>query len=251
VITVVGWNVNSLRARLPSVLQYLDMVEPDVICLQETRVSDAAFPRGPFEERGYVLATSCSGSRAGVAIASRIAIDDVVIGLPGFAKDRRIACRIGETWVDTVYVPTRTAIGKAEFLDALCDDYAARIAPDTSLVLAGDFNICFDARDYASPSMISAPDVHPGRPEDLAFRRVVARGLVDCLRARHDDGGRFTWFPLTPWALRRNYGMRLDYVFATPKLADHLVDVTHDREPTTWPRPSDHLPVRARFDVGT
>ena len=146
-------------------------------------------------------------------------------------------------------MPTRTAIGKAEFLDALRADYAARIEPDTVLVLAGDFNICFDRRDYASPSMITAPDVHPGRPEDLAFRRLVGVGLVDCLRARTDDAGHFTWFPPKPWALRRNWGMRLDYVFATPSLTTHLVDLVHDREPMMWPRPSDHLPVRARFDV--
>jgi exodeoxyribonuclease-3 len=245
--TVVAWNVNSLRARLPSVRQYLAAYEPDVLCLQETRIADAAFPRDVFADEGYVVATSCSGSRAGVAIASRLPIEETVVGVPGFSDDRRIACRIGDTWIDTVYVPTRTAIGKVEFLDALRDDHAARFA-DAAFVLCGDFNICFDARDYASPSLISAPDVHPGRPEDLALRRLVD-GLVDCLRARTDEPGHFTWFTMTPWALRRNYGMRLDYVFATPSLAAHLVELAHDREVRQWPRPSDHLPVRARFDL--
>ncbi|HWB80031.1 MAG TPA: exodeoxyribonuclease III [Nannocystaceae bacterium] len=246
-LTVVAWNVNSLRARLPLVRQYLAAYEPDVLCLQETRIADAAFPHDVLADEGYVVATTCSGSRAGVAIASRIPIDETVVGLPGFAADRRIACRIAGVWIDTVYVPTRTAIGKVEFLDALHDDQVARFA-DAPLVLCGDFNICFDARDYASPSLISAPDVHPNRPEDLAFRRLVGDRLIDCLRVRTDETGHFTWFPMTPWALRRNYGMRLDYVFATPPLAQRLVELAHDRDVRQWPRPSDHVPMRARFE---
>jgi exodeoxyribonuclease-3 len=252
-LTVVGWNVNSLRVRLPLVLRYLDAYAPDVVCLQETRIADAAFPREPFAERGYAVVTACSSSYAGVAIASREPIDDSVAGIPGFNEDRapgrRLGCRIGNRFIDTVYVPTRTAIGKVAFLDALRDDYAVRFRPRDTVVLAGDFNICFDARDYASPSMISAADVHPGRPEDLAFRGLVDRGLVDCFRHRNAEPGHFTWFPMATWAMKRNWGMRLDYVFASPGLAERVVDVVHDRETRTWPRPSDHLPVRARFDV--
>jgi exodeoxyribonuclease-3 len=248
--SLVSWNVNSLRVRLPLVLRYLDEHEPDVVCLQETRIADAGFPRAAFEERGYVVATACSSGYAGVAIASREPIEDTVVGIAGFveakAPGRRLACRIAGRWIDTVYVPTRTAIGKVAFLDALRDDYATRLR-GSSLVLAGDFNICFDARDYASPSMISAADVHPARPEDLAFRGVLDQGLHDCFRERHDDGGHFSWFPLTPWAVKRNYGMRLDYVFATRALAEHVEDVVHDREPSAWPRPSDHVPVIAHF----
>ena len=251
-LSLLSWNVNSLRVRLPLVLRVLDEHEPDIVCLQETRIADAAFPRAAFEERGYVVASACSSGYAGVAIASREPIEDTIVGIAGFveakAPGRRLACRIGGRWIDTVYVPTRTAIGKVAFLDALRDDYATRLR-DASLVLAGDFNICLDARDYASPSMISSPDVHPGRPEDLAFRGVLAHGLHDCFRERHDEGGHFSWFPLTPWAMKRNYGMRLDYVFASRDLASSVVDVVHDREPRSWPRPSDHLPLRAEFDV--
>ncbi len=246
-LTIVGWNVNSLRARLPLVQQYLAQFEPDVLCLQETRLADAAFPHDAFAALGYTVAATGSGGRAGVAIASRLPFDETIVGLAGY-PDRRIACRIDGTWIDTVYVPTRTAIGKGEFLDGLRDDYAARFDETTELALVGDFNLCFDERDYASPTMISAPDVHPRRPEDLAFRRLIDWGLVDCLRRHTAERGRFTWFPMTTWALRRNWGMRLDYVFATAPLAERLVDVTHDREPRDWPRPSDHLPVRARFE---
>lgn len=243
--------MNSLRARLPTVLRWLDLRVPEVVCLQETRVADAAFPRARFEERGYHVAMAGTGGYAGVAVLARAPIDEQVVGIDAFveakAPGRRLLCRIGEVWIDTVYVPTRTAIGKREFLDALHDDHVRRFSDSTPLVLAGDFNICFDARDYASPSMITDADVHPARPEDRAFRRVLELGLVDCLRRTTDEGGHFTWFPNATWALRRNYGMRLDYVFATGGLADAVVDVVHDREPSGWPKPSDHVPVCARF----
>lgn len=253
VLTVVGWNVNSLRARLPLVLRYLDTHRPDVICLQETRIADAAFPREAFAARGYHVASASPGSYAGVAIASRLPIADVVTGIPGFTEDRapgrRLAGRIGARWIDTVYVPTRTKIGKVGFLEALRADYDARFEPGASVILAGDFNICFDARDFASAGMITDVEIHPHRPEDVALREVVAFGLVDCFRRVTADTGHFTWFPMASWALKRNWGMRLDYLFATADLADRIVDVVHDREPRSWPRPSDHLPVRARFDV--
>jgi exodeoxyribonuclease-3 len=94
--------------------------------------------------------------------------------------------------------------------------------------------------------MITAPDVHPNRPEDLAFRRLVA-DYTDCLRAKHDQRGLYTWFAPPHWAFARNYGMRLDYLFASAAASKLLLDVEHDAEPRTWDRPSDHLPVVARF----
>ncbi|HXC50545.1 MAG TPA: exodeoxyribonuclease III [Candidatus Limnocylindrales bacterium] len=252
-ITISTWNVNSLRARLPLVLHYLETYRPHVLCLQETRIGAAAFPQSAFEAAGYHVASTGAGGYAGVAVASTYPIDETVSGIDSFvekrAPGRRLLCRIGSLWIDTVYVPTRMAIGKSGFLEGLRRDHIARFdgaAPD---VLAGDFNICFDARDYASPSMITAPDVHPNRPEDLAFRALVSGRLVDCFRRKTADGGHFSWFPMAPWAPRRNYGMRLDYLFATEALAARLADVVHDRETRDWQRPSDHVPVRASFDV--
>jgi exodeoxyribonuclease-3 len=250
-LTVATWNINSLRARLPLVLRYLDERSIDVLCLQETRTSDAAFPRSEFDARGYHVAATGTGGYAGVAIVSRAPIEEVVVGLSGFveakAPGRRIACRTGGAWIDTVYVPTRMKIGKAEFLDALRVDRAERFGSEG--ILAGDFNICWDARDYASRRLITDPEIHPGRPEDLAFRRLIEPSLLDCFRKREQGSGHFSWFPVATWALKRNYGMRLDYVFASPALAAHVVEATHDRETRSWPRPSDHLPVRVGFDL--
>jgi exodeoxyribonuclease-3 len=251
VLTIAAWNVNSLRARLPLVLRYLDEHEVDVLCLQETRVGAAGFPRAGFAERGYDVALAGDGGYAGVAIASRRPMGEPIVGVAGQVEagdpGRRLAVRIDDLWIDTVYVPTRRAIGKVELLDALRADHAARFPPGTALVLAGDFNICFDERDLASPSLISEPQLHTRRPEDLAWRRLLDRGLIDVFRARHADGGHYTWFPAPRWAFARNYGMRLDYLFATAPVLATLVDVAHDRATRTWERPSDHLPVRARF----
>jgi exodeoxyribonuclease-3 len=251
VLTIAAWNVNSLRARLPLVLRYLDEHAVDVLCLQETRVGAAAFPRTPFAGRGYQLAIAGDGSYAGVAIASRRPMSDPVVGVPGHdeagAPGRRLAVLVDGLWIDTVYVPTRRAIGKVEFLDALRADHLARFPPGTAVVLAGDFNICFDERDLASPSLISDAHLHTRRPEDLAWRRLLELGLIDAFRARHPDAGHYTWFPAPRWALARNYGMRLDYLFATAPVLATLDDVVHDRETRRWERPSDHVPVRARF----
>lgn len=248
--TIASWNVDSLRARLAGLLGWLDGHSITVACLQETRVRLAAVPRAEIEGRGYHIALAGDGGYAGVATLSQLPIDEAIVGVDAFteakAPGRRLLCRIGDLWVDNVYVPTRNAIGKREFLDALAADRSARELDAAAGVLLGDFNICFDARDYASASMITDAGIHPNRPEDLALRRATA-GLVDCFRAREATTGHFTWFPHTSWSLRRNWGMRLDYIFATPALASRLVDARHDRETREAPSPSDHAPVIATF----
>jgi exodeoxyribonuclease-3 len=166
-------------------------------------------------------------------------------------SDRRLLCSIDDLWIDNVYVPTRRAIGKSEFFEQLQQDYAARFSPDKDqdpLVLCGDFNVCFDQRDLASLRMISEPEQFGRRPEDLAFRRLLSFGLHDCFRKHQGQGGLFSWFPPTPWALKRNYGMRLDYVFATQAAYDRCSAAAHDLDPRSWARPSDHIPVVASFE---
>jgi exodeoxyribonuclease-3 len=250
--TVVSWNVNSLKVRLPHVLRLLDEYAPDVVCLQETRLPAARAAAKGFEERGYHVRAGGTRGYAGVATLSKEPIERVVHGFTDASRhaDRRILCKIGSHWIDNVYVPTRRAIGKAEFLDELTHDYNDRFeAERTQLVLCGDFNICFDARDLASLRMISEPEQLGQRPEDLAFRRTLSFGLYDCLRKHHPDTKTFSWFSLAPWALKRNYGMRLDYVFATRPMHERCDDVEHASAPRSWQRPSDHLPVIARFRI--
>ncbi|HKU42463.1 MAG TPA: exodeoxyribonuclease III [Polyangiales bacterium] len=251
-LRVVSWNVNSLRARLPLVLRYLEQRQPDVLCLQETRIAASQFPHAAFEPLGYHCQAESERSYAGVATLSRLAIRDVVRGIEGSPEhvSRRLLCRVGNVWVDNLYVPTRKAIGKVDCLDRLRQDYRERFAlASDRLALCGDFNICFDSRDLASLRMISEAESFGERVEDLAFRRLVAIGLQDCFRKHHTEAGSFSWFPMAPWAIKRNYGMRLDYVFATAPLYARCVAAEHDREPRSWQRPSDHLPVCVEFEA--
>jgi exodeoxyribonuclease III len=252
-LIVVSWNINSLRARLPLVLRYLAERKPDILCLQETRLAaEKVTDVSELRELGYHVRAGGTRGYAGVAVLSRLPFEQVVhgFGADNQHSDRRLLCQTGGWWVDNVYVPTRRAIGKSEFLDGLHQDYSARFAADSSrLLLCGDFNVCFDERDLASLRMISESERFGQRPEDLAFRRTLSYGLHDCFRKHHGDTKKFSWFPQTPWALKRNYGMRLDYIFATQPALDCCIGADHDFEPRSWERPSDHLPVVALFSV--
>lgn len=249
-LSVVSWNVNSLRVRLPLVERFLDEHAPDILCLQETRLAADKVDCEAFRARGYSVRAAGSGGYAGVATLSKQPIDEAVVGITSESlhSDRRLLCRVGATWIDNVYVPTRRAIGKSEFFDQLRADYAQRFAADRDqLALCGDFNVCFDELDLANLRMISESEQFGQRPEDLAFRRLLSFGLSDCFRKHHPDEKLFSWFPQTPWALRRNYGMRLDYIFATAPLYARCSNALHDAHTRSCPRPSDHLPVVVQF----
>ncbi|HET8936193.1 MAG TPA: exodeoxyribonuclease III [Polyangiales bacterium] len=247
-LSIVSWNVNSLRVRLPLIERFLDERAPDVLCLQETRLAADKVDCEAFRARGYSVLAAGSRGYAGVATLSKQPFCEAVIGFTsedhaGLDSDRRLLCRVGDTWIDNVYVPTRRAIGKSEFLDRLRGDYEERFADRDQLVLCGDFNVCFDERDLASLRMISESEHFGKRPEDLALRRLLSFGLFDCFRKLHPEQKLFSWFPQTPWALRRNYGMRLDYIFATAPLYARCTEAHLDAHTRSWPRPSDHLPV--------
>ncbi|MET0389523.1 MAG: exodeoxyribonuclease III [Polyangiales bacterium] len=249
-LRVASWNVNSLKVRLPLVLRFLDDYTPDVVCLQETKLPAAQVARGEFADRGYQLHAGGTRGYAGVATLSKRPITQAIHGLTDAKEhtDRRLLCLIDGVWIDNLYVPTRRAIGKAEFLDALRLDYAARFDTERdALLVCGDFNICFDERDLATLKLIAEPERFGQRPEDLAWRRLLALGLHDCLRKHQPDTKLFSWFPLTPWALKRNYGMRLDYIFASPGPYARCDKVEHGLATRSWERPSDHLPVIADF----
>lgn len=248
---VVSWNVNSLKARLAHVLRFLDEHTPDVLCLQETKqAAGLVEANAEFSARGYHVHAGGTRGYAGVATLSKRAIQRVVHGFGDTTEhaDRRVLCHIDDVWIDNVYVPTRRAIGKSEFLDALTADYGERfdVARD-ELLLCGDFNICFDERDLATLKLIAEPERFGQRPEDLAWRRTLALGLHDCLRKHQPEQKLFTWFPLAPWAIKRNYGMRLDYVFASAHMFERCSGVEHALDTRRWERPSDHVPVIARF----
>ena len=204
-------------------------------------MAEDRLPLLEFRALGYACVANSSGGRAGVATLCRTNQPVFVVSraVEELERGRRIVIEFGGLTIDNVYVPTRKAIGKVEFLSLLRRDYEPRGARPR--VLCGDFNLCTDDRDFASAAMIAEPERFGTRDEDLAFRALRDVGLSDCFRQHCDEPGHYTWFDYRPWTLKRNYGMRLDYVFVSDSV--RCLSAQHLLSPRTWAKPSDHLAV--------
>ncbi len=254
------WNVNSVRARLDHVLRYWERRRPDVLCLQEIKVEDPAFPRESFEERGLHLAVAGQKGYHGVAVVSSLPLEDPVVGFPHLPPDhplnrerRLLAVTAAEVRVLSVYVPNGEAVGsekfeaKLRFFEELGRYLDRQLAQNPAVVLAGDFNVAPEARD------VYDPEAWEGRvlflvPEREALEALKGRGLVDCFRQLHpEDGNRYTWWDYRGGAFWKNEGLRIDHILANPALADRCEECDVDLSPRRWKRPSDHAPVWARF----
>ncbi len=254
---IATWNVNSLRARLEMVCNWLQQDGPDVICLQETKVTDDVFPLEPLTEAGYEAVFTGQKTYNGVAILSRLPLEDVALALPeapGEDEKRFIAATIRGIHVVNVYVPNGQEVGSPKFdyklawLECLRTFLAATYTPDDALVLCGDFNVAPEARDvydYDAEKLEGEVLFHPD--ERAAFARLVAWGLGDTLRLHHQDEGLYSWWDYRGGAFRRNLGIRIDHILATPPLAQACTAVTLERELRRLPKPSDHIPVVATF----
>jgi len=258
-LTVMTWNVNSIRARLDHVLTVLAEHEPDVVCLQETKVEDKLFPRVPFSEFGYTVSIHGSKSQAGVATMTKAKPEEVHVGFREGEKDRHarvLEVKVAGISIYNLYVPNGTEVGsdayeyKLRWLARLRKQLDACHAPTDDVLLVGDFNIAPEDRDSYDPAS------HAGRlqftdAERDALEDLTAFGLHDCLRARDESGGMYTWFDYRTGGFTRNEGIRIDHVYATAPLLERCTGVVHDKEPRGWDVPSDHLPVRATFaDAG-
>jgi exodeoxyribonuclease-3 len=250
------WNVNSIRARLDNVLAYLDDHQPDVACLQETKVEDALFPKVPFMELGYQVALNGTKGYAGVATLTKGRKGaDVQVGFAEGPEDRHpriLACSFAGVRIYNLYVPNGTAVGsdaftyKLEWLARLRAELEARHPPSEALVLCGDFNIARDARDVWSVEAMLG-HTHYTPEEHAALDGLEGVGLRDCLRKFDQAAGRFTWFDYRDASWEKRHGMRIDYVYATAPVYERCTSVTIDYEPREWDNPSDHVPVTARF----
>lgn len=254
---VATWNVNSLRARMPRLLPWLEERRPDVVCLQETKVADDRFPREPLEDLGYEVVTHGQRSYNGVAILSRRGIEDVVRGLPGDGPDEEArvigATVAGSVMVVSVYVVNGQSVGseryehKLRWMERLQAFLEERYDMREKVVLAGDFNCTFDDRD------VHDPDLWRGRilcsePERAALRRVVDVGLRDALRKFHEEGGHYTWWDYRTRGWERDRGLRIDHVLLSPPAWEACSAVRVDREVRAGERPSDHAPVVATLE---
>ena len=250
-VRLVTWNVNSLRARLPRVLELLAQHRPDVACLQETKVEPEAFPHAELAEAGYAAVDHSGGRWAGVALLARrpLEVEDGSAGLPGEPADsgaRWLEGTVAGIRVATVYVPNGREVdsppfeAKLAFLDAM-GERAAQLA-GTPQVLAGDMNVCRSDLDVYDPTaFVGSTHVTPAERERL--ERVLEHGLVDAFRHLHPDEEGYTWWDYRAGHFHRRMGLRIDLALVSRDLAERIEACGIDRGFRKGPKPSDHAPL--------
>ncbi|MDP6176300.1 MAG: exodeoxyribonuclease III [Acidimicrobiales bacterium] len=255
---IATWNVNSLKARLGRVEAWIRAVQPDVLCIQETKMTDEAFPHAAFGALGYESAHHGEGRWNGVAVISKVGLDDVRAGFADGRADldpdaRVIWATCGGVRVASCYVPNGREVGhdhyhyKLDWLGRLHDDLVANTDPTgDKIVVVGDFNVAPDDRDVWSPSAFEG-STHVTGPERAAIDRLVGLGLVDVFRERFDDAGLHSWWDYRAGAFYKKQGMRIDLIMASPPAAEALDFVLIDRNERKGEKPSDHAPVVADF----
>ena len=253
-LIVATWNVNSVRARLPRVLDWLSARRPDVVCLQETKCRDEEFPREPIEELGYHIAIHGQRTYNGVAVLSKKPIEDVVLGLPdsGMDDDRRvIGCTVGDLMIVNVYVVNGQEVGSAKYEYKLAwlarlREHIARLDLAEKVVVTGDYNITFDDRDVYDPARWREK-ILCSTPEREALARITDLGLVDAFRRIEEGPGHYTWWDFRTRAYP-DRGLRIDHVLLSEAAQERCRSVVIDTQFREGERPSDHAPVLATLD---
>ncbi|MBL8804537.1 MAG: exodeoxyribonuclease III [Planctomycetes bacterium] len=249
---IATWNVNSVRARLPRVLDWLESARPDVVLLQEIKCLDEQFPREPIADLGYNIETYGQKTYNGVAILAKSRIEDVRRGMPGEAPDaqrRVIAAQVEDLLLVDVYVVNGEAVGsekfayKLEWLARLAE-YVASFDMAEKVIVSGDFNITFDDRDVYDPEAWREK-ILCSSTERSALARVMAPGLHDAFRKFTDEGGHYTWWDFRTRGFERKQGLRIDhFLMSAPALAA-CSKVEIDTLARGGEKPSDHAPVVA------
>jgi exodeoxyribonuclease-3 len=250
-VRIATWNVNSLTARLPRVEEWIGYARPDVLCLQETKQADDAFPTGAFADLGYETAHHGDGRWNGVAIASRVGLAEVSTGM-GSADDaqgtRLISADCGGVRVFSVYVPNGRSLDSEHYPAKLA--WLARLraileetcTPDRPVAVCGDFNVAPEDRDVWAPSEFEGM-THVSPAEREALGRLEAWGLVDAFRRVYDQDGLFSWWDYRAGNFHKHRGMRIDLILVTEVLAASTRYALIDRNARKGEKPSDHAPV--------
>jgi len=255
--TIATWNVNGIRARLEHVVAWLETAAPDVVCLQETKVKDEAFPLEALTEAGYTAAYVGQPSYNGVATLVRGGTPPTILAtdLPGLDDDARrvLVTETDGTVLANLYVPNGRAVDtdayayKLAWLDALARYLAELLARDARrVVVVGDFNIAPADADVHDPEAW-AGKVLCSEPERAALERVLDLGFVDLFREFSGEPGQYSWWDYRAGAFRRDRGLRIDLILTDRRGAASARDCHIDRAPRTWEKPSDHTPVVATF----
>lgn len=259
---IATWNVNSIKSRLDLLLRWLEEAKPDVVCLQEIKCVDEAFPKAAIEDAGYNVAVHGQKTYNGVAMLSRLPLEDVTRGLPGDDGDEQArfveatvstegggAVRVGGLYLPNGNPPDTPKYGyKLGWMERLRAHAGRRLALEEPYVLAGDYNV-IPARDDAS-----RPDAWTGDALFLpdtraAWRKLLALGFTDALRTCDASAGIYTFWDYQAGAWQKDNGIRIDHLLLSPQAADRLVGVRVDKHVRSWERPSDHVPVVVELSV--
>jgi exodeoxyribonuclease-3 len=258
---VATWNVNSVRQRVGNIVAWLGERSPDIVCLQEIKCVDEAFPREPFEQLGYNVAVHGQKGFNGVALLSKHPFDEVVSGLAGDPADVQarflealVSTRDGVLRVVSLYLPNGNPPNtdkypyKLKWMDRLIQFSRERLKLEEPFVLAGDYNVIPAPADARNPAawVNDALFLPPTRER---FRALTNLGLTDALRAVSDDERLYTFWDYQAGAWQKDNGIRIDHLLLSPQAADCLVDAGVDRHVRGWDGPSDHVPVYVDLDI--
>jgi exodeoxyribonuclease-3 len=257
---IATWNVNSIKQRLEHLLRFLNDVQPDVICLQELKCVDDAFPRPQVEGLGYNVETHGQKAYNGVAILSKRPIEDVRRNLPGEPDEQArylegvISTAGGAVRIASIYLPNGNPIGSPKFdyklawMERLKAHAQELLKSEEPVVLAGDLNIIPEPRDARYPEHWVRDALF--QPESRAkYREILNTGYGDALRLCDDGPGPFTFWDYQAGSWQKNDGIRIDHVLLSPQAADRLAGVAVHKETRSWDKPSDHVPVTVELDL--
>ncbi|MCB1499486.1 MAG: exodeoxyribonuclease III [Bauldia sp.] len=258
---IATWNINGIRARIDGAVQWVSEVRPDILCLQEIKIEDKAFPREPFENLGYNIEVHGQKSFNGVALLSRLPFDEVSRGLPGDETDTQarfiegvFSIKGGALRVASLYLPNGNPVGTEKFtykfawMDRLEAYARERLAAEEMFVLAGDYNVIPEPIDARYPEHWVEDALF--QPETRArYRRLLNLGLTCAFRACSAEPGHYTFWDYQAGAWQRNNGIRIDHQLLSPRAADRLAGAQIDKRTRSWDKPSDHVPVLIELDV--
>jgi exodeoxyribonuclease-3 len=252
---IATWNVNSIKQRIEGLADWLKERQPDLVCLQETKCVDEAFPRLELEALGYNVAFHGQKTFNGVAILSRFRFDDVTTGLPGDDADDHarfleatVSTDRGALRIASIYLPNGNPTGsekypyKLKWMDRLFNYAQERLKLEEELVLCGDYNVIPAPEDVYNPPAWTEDALFKPQTREK-FRALTNLGLTDAIRATSDAPGLYTFWDYQAGAFQKNNGLRIDHVLLSPRAADRLRGAGIDRHVRAWEKPSDHVPV--------
>ena len=256
-VKIATWNVNSVRARLPLLLRWLDEFAPDILLLQELKCVDETFPHEEIGEKGYNIAVRGQKTYNGVAILSKAPIEVDLRELPGDKNDLQARYIEGFTFdlrVASIYLPNGNPVDtekypyKLSFMERLYERVAALLIHEEAFVLGGDYNViaenmdCYSPKDWEGDALFR-PETHE------KWRKLIYLGLTNAFRALNTKEGQYSYWDYQGGAWNKDNGILIDHLLLSPQATDRLKDVGIDKTPRGWERPSDHTPVWCELDT--